>query len=558
MIASGGMGQVWKAQTTGDFQKTVALKTILPHLAKDTAFLTMFLDEARLCARLTHPNICQVFELGQVDDTHFMTMEYLSGADLAALQAATFARGHPIPLALCVRIVADAAAGLHYAHSLTQPDGTSFQIVHRDVSPQNIFVTEDGAVKLLDFGIAKAWGRVSNTASGQIKGKFGFMSPEQTRNHPLDRRSDIFSLGTVMYELLTQHPLFRSDSMLSTIERVREAAIEPPSLFNANIPPALDAIVLKALARERDDRWATAGDLQTALEEWLSDTHTNASNAQLARFMKEADVAGVVRAKAEIADAAGAPNAVQTRPDPPGSVAGAAPRRSRLPIIALSVGALFALGSVVAGVWSGPAPQGASRPALESGFSEGPAAPPLCRIRANEAHDIAHALASTEAVEALQTLTDRSPEASTLLARAALDANRPDVARAAAMDAIAHCPEWAVPHIFLARAAQVSQDPEAAKAAFRVAINQAPEWNAPRLDLASVLLAQKPPPLAETIALLDSIIKRNDTFPHAHLLRGQAYLMAHQTRAAAADLERAIEDAPDDPLVKKITSEAAR
>jgi serine/threonine protein kinase len=282
------MGEVYLARQRGldGFQKLLVIKTLLPHLCEDEEFITMFKDEARVTAQLIHPNICQVFEFDQVSDTYYMAMEYLRGEDIRRLWKACEQKGTPLPLPLICRVIADGAAGLDFAHSLRNSAGEPYNIVHRDISPQNILVTFEGGVKIIDFGVAKAAGRAQHTRTGALKGKYSYMSPEQVAGLDIDGRSDIFALGIVLHELLTGRRLFKAESDVQTLARVREAHVPPPSRLNPQLPAGLDEIVLKALAKNPDDRYRTAQEFRLALEDWLIQGRMSASSAHLAEFLK--------------------------------------------------------------------------------------------------------------------------------------------------------------------------------------------------------------------------------------------------------------------------------
>jgi serine/threonine protein kinase len=287
-LAGGGMGEVYLARQSGldGFQKLLVIKTLLPHLCEDEEFITMFKDEARVTAQLIHPNICQVFEFDQVGGVYYMCMEYLRGEDLRRLWKACEARGTPLRVPLICRIIADAASGLDFAHRLRDAKGEPYHIVHRDISPQNILVTFEGGVKIIDFGVAKAAGRAQHTRTGALKGKCGYMSPEQAAGANLDGRSDIFALGIVLHELLTGGRLFKADSDVQTLARVRECQVPPPSRLNPQLPPGLDPIVLKALAKDPDERYRTAQEFRLELEDWFVRGSMSASSAHLAEFLK--------------------------------------------------------------------------------------------------------------------------------------------------------------------------------------------------------------------------------------------------------------------------------
>jgi len=287
-IAGGGMGEVFVARQRGlaGFEKLLVIKTLLPHLCEDEEFIHMFQDEARISAQLIHPNICQTFEFEKHEGTYYIAMEYLRGEDVRRLWKAAALKGIPVPVPLICRIIADAASGLDFAHALKDGTGQPYGIVHRDISPQNILVTFEGGVKLIDFGVAKAQGRLTQTRTGAIKGKYSYMSPEQVKGEAVDHKTDIFALGIVLHELLTAQRLFKADSDISTIERVKSAPIPPPSTINPSLPRGIDIIVLKALARDPAQRFENAQAFRLAIEDWLVFERMSASSAHLAEFLK--------------------------------------------------------------------------------------------------------------------------------------------------------------------------------------------------------------------------------------------------------------------------------
>jgi serine/threonine protein kinase len=286
-LATGGMAQIYLARQVGPegFEKLLVLKRILPHLAENQDFITMFLDEARVAARLNHPNVVQIFDLGAQDASYFIAMEYIHGDDARRLAKQAERQGSPIPLALICRIIIEACAGLDYAHKKVDQSGRPLNIVHRDISPQNILVSFEGGVKIVDFGIAKAADQATVTRSGVLKGKYSYMSPEQAAGAPIDHRTDIFALGVVLYELLTGTRLFKRANDILTLNAVTDCRVAPPSTVKAGVPVELDAIVMKALAKDRTQRYAEAKHFGAVLEAWLLENRLPSSTAHLAEYL---------------------------------------------------------------------------------------------------------------------------------------------------------------------------------------------------------------------------------------------------------------------------------
>jgi serine/threonine-protein kinase len=272
-IASGGMGSVYLAQLSGGagFHKWVAIKTIHAHIAEDPHFVKMFLNEARLMARLDHPNLCQVFDFGNAGGTYYLAMEYLHGESLSSLQQRAWKRAGGLSPALCARVIADAARGLHHAHELRTEDGKPAGVVHRDVSPQNIFVLYSGIAKVVDFGIARAEDLDrERTRAGEMKGKIAYMAPEQIRMQPVDRRADIFALGVVLWEASVGARLFKRDQEWMTAKAILEEEIPRPSARRADFPSELEQIVMRALERDPAARYPTALEMARDLERFLA------------------------------------------------------------------------------------------------------------------------------------------------------------------------------------------------------------------------------------------------------------------------------------------------
>lgn len=286
-IGTGGMADVFLARERSEagLERWVAIKKMHRHLAVQSQFVQMLLDEARIAARIAHPNVAQTLEIGEAEGLPFLVMEYLHGEPLShVIRRAIKLDGAP-DMDLMARIVASACEGAHAAHDLRGPGGEPLHLVHRDLSPQNVFVTYDGAVKVVDFGVAKARGRNTMTEPGTLKGKFSYMSPEQARGQEIDRRSDVFALGSVLYKSTTGLKPFGEESDLVILARVQKAQFLAPEKARRHYPPGLAAIVRKALAPNRDDRYGTARDLGSAIEHYLMDRRVVAGPSQIAAMM---------------------------------------------------------------------------------------------------------------------------------------------------------------------------------------------------------------------------------------------------------------------------------
>ncbi len=289
-LATGGMAEILLARLEGPsgFSRPVVIKRILPHFARQQAFRSMFLDEGRIVAGIRHPNVVQVHELANENDELFLVMEYLEGESASGLMKRLKAGGVELAPRLAAYIVAETCAGLHAAHELEDDAGSPQHLVHRDVSPQNLIVTYDGHVKLLDFGVALVADRMSRTEVGTLKGKVAYMSPEQCTGQRLDRRSDIFSLATVLYELSTGRLLFRRDNPAATIRAICDEPVLPPTRLVSDYPPVLAEVCLRALSTSPDDRYATCADMRAALLEALREMGSiGEEEAQLSALMRE-------------------------------------------------------------------------------------------------------------------------------------------------------------------------------------------------------------------------------------------------------------------------------
>lgn len=288
-LAIGGMAELHLACAEGvaGFQKVVVLKRVLPHLAADRSFVDLFVNEARLAANLDHPNLVQVMDIGEADGEYFYVMEYVHGRNVRELLGEAANRGG-LPLPVALTVITAAASGLHHAHERTDLTGRPLGLVHRDVSPSNVLISYDGAIKVTDFGIAKASARSVETIGGAMKGKIGYMSPEQCRGEPVDRRSDIFALGILTYELTTTERLFFGDSDFAVLNKVVHGRFDPPSSRVPGYPPALERIVLRALALDPDERYPSAAELLRDVEAFAHEQRLRCSAAVVTDWMSEA------------------------------------------------------------------------------------------------------------------------------------------------------------------------------------------------------------------------------------------------------------------------------
>ncbi|MGA9523468.1 MAG: protein kinase [Myxococcaceae bacterium] len=296
-INVGGMAEVFIAKAFGveGFERILAIKKILPTMAEDHEFISMFIDEARISVQLNHANIVHIHELGKYNEHFYIAMEYVAGKDIRSLLERYRRRREIMPTAQAVYIASRMCEGLDHAHRKRDARGQELGIIHRDISPQNILISFEGEVKIIDFGIAKAANRSQKTQAGILKGKFGYMSPEQVRGMPIDRRSDVFAVGVILYEMLTGEKLFVGESDFSTLEKVRSAEVALPTQFNPNIPAGLERVVLKALAREPEDRYQWASDLQEDLMRFLLAGDQIYSAKHLAAFLNDAFAEDVAR-----------------------------------------------------------------------------------------------------------------------------------------------------------------------------------------------------------------------------------------------------------------------
>ncbi len=296
-LAEGGMAEIYLATSQGaeGFEKEVVIKRVRSFLATDPGFVEMFIAEARLASQLNHANVVQIFDFAKHEDTYYLAMEYVRGCSLADLRKKCKELLEPMPPVLVAHIGAEVARGLHYAHRL-KVNGEPLFLVHRDVTPHNVLLSFDGAVKLTDFGIAKAGNKL--TSPGMLKGKFAYMSPEQSRGEAVDARTDVFAMGIVLWEMLTGGRLFDGDSDLAVLRAVQQSVIASPARINPDVPPDLDAVVMKALERELEARFQTAGELERALVQCVLNHAQSADDTDLSSFVRRVYIGGVPSAMA--------------------------------------------------------------------------------------------------------------------------------------------------------------------------------------------------------------------------------------------------------------------
>src|SRR5262245_31000380 len=371
-IGVGGMASVHLARMDGPggFQKWVAIKRIHPHLVEDDQFVDMFLDEARIAAGINHANVAQVFDLGKDDNTYWIAMEYLHGEPLREVMRRAEERRAIVTAELASRICSDAAEGLHAAHELRGKNNQLLGLVHRDVTPHNLFLTYDGYTKVVDFRIAKVADRLSSTRAGTLKGKLAYMSPEQVRGAEVDRTTDIFALGVVLWELTTSQRLFRMDTDLDTLEKVQACVVPPPSSLVPDYPVELESVVMKALAKRKQDRFQTAREFSRSLQNFLMRRGAFVGPEEVAQFVRQVFGDRIQKREAHLAWAAEVTSTINVDQLRAGQAAlpGSAEqlslldrddneKRSRSPAIAQ------------------PAPASCSRPVAPGGPAVGPGAP---------------------------------------------------------------------------------------------------------------------------------------------------------------------------------------
>ncbi|MFO0658809.1 MAG: serine/threonine-protein kinase [Polyangiaceae bacterium] len=288
-IAAGGMAEVYRAESASlqGFRKSVAIKRVLPHLAQNKQFIEMFIDEARLGARLSHSNCVQVFDIGMGDGTYFIVMEYVDGADLRSLLQWYIDIRGPFPIAEAVYVIMKVCEGLHYAHMLADEDGGHLGIVHRDVSPPNVLITKYGEIKVADFGLAKANTNVVAEEEGIIKGKYSYLAPEAIDRQEVDARSDLFATGAMLWELIAGRKLFQGKTDLETVRMVAKAQVPRLNTFNRQVDPMLHSIIDRSLARNSDERYQSCEEFSEALNQWLFSSGQPVGSFNIAKLVRD-------------------------------------------------------------------------------------------------------------------------------------------------------------------------------------------------------------------------------------------------------------------------------
>jgi len=317
-IAVGGMAEIFLARQVEGPDQRLVIKRIRPHLSRQPAFVKMFLNEAKLAAQLNHPNVVQIYDLGKIGETYFIAMEHIFGRDMRRIIPKADRMGIPFPMVYALKIASAVCEGLSHAHQKHDLYGNPLNIVHRDVTPENIMVSFGGAVKILDFGIAKAQNQLEQARAGEIKGKLSYMSPEQCQGFALDQRSDLFSLGTVLYEWVTGYKLFTGDSEVAVLKSITEGKIYSPSYFKADIPEGVEAILMRALEKDRDRRYQTAWDMQSDIDRLLAEYDFTPTDLHLANFLRQLfyDELDESEAKIQLPSEEDEPLAADTSPRP--------------------------------------------------------------------------------------------------------------------------------------------------------------------------------------------------------------------------------------------------
>jgi serine/threonine protein kinase len=327
-IATGGMAEVFLAKRVGvkGFEKLLAIKRILPQFSENEDFIAMFIDEAKLAAQLNHRNIVQIYDFGNQQGSYYIAMEYVFGKDLRTVLKKSKDKHHRLPLTQCAYIIAEAARGLEFAHNLEDPHGNPLSIIHRDISPQNIFISYEGDVKIADFGIAKAASKSTETRAGVLKGKILYMSPEQAWGKTIDRRSDLYSLGVLLYEMVADRKIVEADSEFSMLEKVRNAEVDfPPQVFE-KIPNRLSDIIKKALEKDPENRYQTAHEMRVDLESYLLTSKETLSEKMISEYLKDLFRDEIVEERKILLEGQGAPEektvsiepAFEPKPETPG------------------------------------------------------------------------------------------------------------------------------------------------------------------------------------------------------------------------------------------------
>ncbi len=515
-IAVGGMAELFLATQEGPegFRKRVAIKRLLPQLARKPNVVEMFLNEARLASRINHPNVVDILDLGQEGEDYFIAMEYLDGRSLADIEDASRARGELVPVGAAARILADACAGLQSAHDGLGDDGRPLDIVHRDFTPANLFVTYDGRVKVLDFGIAKSHTLPTQTEPGALKGKYLYMSPEMVAGRPIDPRADLFAAGVMLYELLTGRLPFMGNSVRAVLASIALAKPIPPRNIEPGIPPDLEIVCLELLQRNPEDRPATAGEVSVTLESFLNASNLAVGTPQLADYMfdlfppdSDPQRQEMQRIINSIEPDAGPSRRSPSGPMPrAGAMNGSTPAHRRVLWGALALATLVLIGGAAA-----VATHRLALPVLTLTARPPPPAPVPAKVKVAPPPD---ALAEAEQD---------------------LKANKPDAARSLVEKALLTDPNNAHAHALLGRALLALRFGQKAEVEFREAIRLAPKSPEGYRGLGALRVEQGDP--AEAIKVLEMAQKIDPTDVETTTALAKLYGLRGDWKRALAMLE---------------------
>ncbi len=553
-IAAGGMAQLYRAKITGvqGFERLIAIKMILPHLLGEKELINSFIDEAKLAALLNHQNIVQIYDFGQMEDSYYIAMEYLLGKDLRQVLQKSKERELPLNVEQALYVISRICSGLDYVHKLKDFHGKPLNIIHRDISPQNIFITYEGEVKIVDFGIAKAASQSTVTQHGMIKGKVAYMSPEQASGEMTDLRSDIFSTGILLYELVTHKRMFIGDT-LQILAKVREAEFEPPEKALQGLSPKLYNILHRALAKEPEQRYQSCGEMLSDLEECMFELSLRPTARGLARYMKglfeeEIEAEGVVIGDSEtiIPDQSPTPEKglqldenILEKAEPAAGEKELPKPRKRLFLYA-ALAAAVVLIAVILAFW--PKEKGGSAPSKEA------ARPPVSKPSKEPAPV---KVASTKPEKKPEKVADPSAEARALQGQAAeVMEKSPEQAKSLLLQAIKLDPKSAQVHFELGLAYMKLKDPSKAIEAYQKATELNPQFPDAYFNLGYVYAMDKNYSKAEE--MYGQVVKLAPPYLDEALFNlGMVQAKQGKRQQSIENLERALEVNPQNEMARK-------